>query len=98
MSELKLGRLPDRTPVKIIIAVNPDLNQALREYATVYRTEYGKAESVADLIPFMLGAFLQSDKAFAKTRKKLPPEALVEKAENRRQRSPSRSSSTPSKE
>ena len=46
MSELKLGKLPDRTPVKITIAVNPDLNQALRDYAAIYRTEYGETESV----------------------------------------------------
>ena len=98
MSELKLRKLPDRTPVKITIAVNPDLDQALRDYAAIYRTEYGEAESVADLIPFMLGAFLESDRGFAKARKQLQIEAS-ETAGNRRPcRSPSQSSSTPSKE
>ena len=99
MSELKLRKLPDRTPVKITIALNPDLNQALRDYASIYRTEYGEAESVADLIPFMLGAFLESDRGFANARKQLQLEAPVETAENRRpRRSSSRFSSTPSKE
>ncbi len=41
MSELKLGNLPDRTPVKITITVSPDLSQALRDYAAIYRTTYG---------------------------------------------------------
>lgn len=69
MPDLKLGKLPDRTPVKITITVGPDLNQALREYAEMYRSAYGEAETIAELIPFMLGAFLDSDRGFAKARK-----------------------------
>ena len=99
MSELKLAKLPDRTPVKITIALDPDLNQSLRDYAKIYRAEYGETESIPDLIPFMLVAFLESDKGFAKARRQLSPEAPVETAENRRpRRSSSQSSSTPSKE
>ena len=64
MPELKLGRLPDRTPVKISFAASPELNQALQAYAAVYRATYGQAEAVAELIPFMLEALLKSDKAF----------------------------------
>lgn len=69
MANLKLAKLPDRTPAKITITVNADLNQALRDYAILYRATYGEAESVAELIPFMLEAFLDSDRAFAKARK-----------------------------
>ena len=99
MSELKLGKLPDRTPVKMTIALNPDLNQALRDYAAIYRAKYGEAESVAELIPFMLGAFLESDKGFAKARRQLSPEAPAETAgHHRSRRSPSQPSSTSSKE
>jgi hypothetical protein len=72
MPELKLAKLPDRTPVRVTITVSPELNQALRQYADLYRTTYGQAESVAELIPFMLGAFLDSDKGFAKARKEAP--------------------------
>ena len=98
MSDLKLGKLPNRTPVKIAITVNSDLAQALHEYAAIYRAAYGESESVADLIPFMLDAFLQSDKSFAKARKELPLEP-VGMAENRRQlRSASQSRSTRSQE
>ena len=74
MTNLKLGKLPDRTSAKITITVNADLNQALRDYATLYRATYGEAESVAELIPFMLEAFLDSDRAFAKARKEGLPE------------------------
>ncbi|MEW5704383.1 MAG: DUF2274 domain-containing protein [Pseudomonadota bacterium] len=92
MSELKLGKLPDRTPVKITITVSPDLNQALRDYAAIYRTTYGEAESAADLIPFMLSSFLDSDRGFAKARKEVPIDPPVEPARQRRAR---RSSSEP---
>jgi hypothetical protein len=37
--------------------------------AEIYRATYGEAELVAKLIPFMLDAFLESDRGFAKARK-----------------------------
>lgn len=70
MSDLKLARLPDRTPVKITIQVSPELDQALGLYAELYRETYGEAEAPRDLIPAMLGAFLESDRAFILRRKK----------------------------
>jgi len=95
MSGLKLGKLPDRTPVKITITLGPDLNQALRDYAAIYRATYGEAESVVDLIPFMLGAFLDSDRGFAKARKEVPPEAPAGTAQHRpARRSPEPPSTT----
>ncbi len=66
---MKLGKLPDRTPAKISVTLSPELNGALNDYAAIYRDAYGEAAFVADLIPFMLEAFLASDKAFAKARK-----------------------------
>ena len=66
MPELKLAKLPDRTSVKITVTVPADLNQALSQYAEMYRSAYGEAEPVAELIPFMLAAFLESDREFAK--------------------------------
>lgn len=99
MSGLKLGKLPDRTPVKITITLAPDLNQALRDYAAIYRTTYGEAESVADLIPFMLSSFLESDRGFARARKEVPPEAAAGTAQPRAaRRSPSHSPSTTNQE
>ncbi|WP_246660566.1 DUF2274 domain-containing protein [Nitratireductor sp. XY-223] len=37
--------------------------------AALYRATYGETESVADLIPFMLEAFLESDRTFAKAQR-----------------------------
>lgn len=69
MPDLKLAKLPNRTPVKITILVSPELHQALRAYSKLYREAYGQAESVADLIPYMLESFLDADRAFARARK-----------------------------
>lgn len=66
---LKLAKLPERTPVKLTISMPPDLRSALSDYAEIYREQYGQSESVADLIPHMLRAFLDSDRGFAKARK-----------------------------
>ncbi|MDT8760602.1 DUF2274 domain-containing protein [Sphingomonas psychrotolerans] len=71
MPNLKLAQLPDRTPVKLGISVTPDLHQALNDYAALYAQTYGREEPVAELIPAMLAAFLNSDKAFALSRR--PP-------------------------
>ena len=69
---LRLPKLPDRTPVKISVTVSPELNAALRDYCEVYRHIYpGQKESVADLIPYMLDAFIQSDRGFAKARREM---------------------------
>lgn len=69
MGGLRLARLPDRTQVKITIAVSPDLHQALADYAELYLETYGQAEPVQELIPGMLASFLESDKAFARRRR-----------------------------
>ncbi len=69
MPDLKLGKLPDRTSAKITITVSSNLNAALRQYAEVYRTTYGEDEPVAELIPFMLEAFLDGDREFARARR-----------------------------
>jgi len=75
MAELKLARLPDRTPVRIPIIVSPALNQKLAAYAGAYKDAYGEEEKVADLIPFILEQFLDGDRRFnGKRREKAPKE------------------------
>lgn len=71
MSALKLAQLPDRVPVKLTITVQPDLKKALDDYALLYARNYGAEESVAELIPYMLEAFLKADSAFRTGRKEL---------------------------
>ena len=61
---MKLSKLPDRTPVKLTTALMPNLAARLREYADFYAETYGTREEVADLVPFMLDAFLDGDADF----------------------------------
>ena len=68
MTELKLAKLPDRTPVKLAITITPDLLNALRDYAMIYAQAYGTEEPVVELIPAMLIAFLESDRNFVRAR------------------------------
>jgi hypothetical protein len=75
VTDLKLGKLPDRTPVKMTIAISPGLNRALQAYADIYREAYGQAEPVAELIPYMLERFLSSDRSYAKAVKNRADEA-----------------------
>jgi hypothetical protein len=70
MTELKLQRLPDRTPIKVTVTIGADLHQALKDYAALYEKAYSVAEPVSDLIPFMLEAFLNSDKGFVRSGRK----------------------------
>ena len=68
---LKLDRLPDREAVKITFTADADLKAALNDYAEIYRRAYGQKESVAELIPFMLEAFMNADPGFKRARKEL---------------------------
>ena len=68
---LKLEKLPDRDPAKITFTASPELKSALIDYAELYRCAYGQKESVADLIPFMLDAFMNADPGFKRSRKQL---------------------------
>ena len=70
MTELRLAKLPDRTPVKLSITVSPELHRALGDYAAAYEQAYGQSEAVSELIPAMLASFLDSDRGFARRRKR----------------------------
>ncbi|PSJ36306.1 DUF2274 domain-containing protein [Allosphingosinicella deserti] len=71
MPELKLARLPDRTPIKLTISVLPDLHQALQDYARIYAEAYAREEPIVELIPAILTSFLDSDRGFARAREAL---------------------------
>lgn len=66
MPSLRLRQLPDRAPVRLTVALAPELHRQLGDYAALYAETYGEQESVADLIPFMLLSFLESDRDFVR--------------------------------
>jgi len=68
---LKLGKLPDREAAKISFTASAELKVALNDYAEIYRQTYGQKEGLTELIPFMLGAFIDADPGFKRARKQL---------------------------
>ncbi|MCR9078543.1 MAG: DUF2274 domain-containing protein [Hyphomonadaceae bacterium] len=68
---LRLSQLPDRTPVRMTIALDPELATALGDYAEIYERTYGKTEKPEALVPAMLETFLGSDAGFKRARKAL---------------------------
>lgn len=64
MTTIKLAKLPDRTPIKLTVAVPPDLHQSLQDYARLYAASYGTQVSAAELVPAILAAFLDGDRGF----------------------------------
>lgn len=68
---IKLAKLPKRAQIKLSINLPPDLHDALIDYATIYQQHYGQAETIQNLIPFIIAAFLETDSSFKKTRKTL---------------------------
>jgi hypothetical protein len=69
MPALKLAKLPDRTPVKLALSIAPDLHGQLVDYAALYAEDYGGEVQIADLVPAMLAAFLESDREFVRRRR-----------------------------
>jgi hypothetical protein len=61
---MRLPKLPDRTPVKLTTTLQPALATRLRAYTEFYAETYGTREEVADLVPFMLEAFLDGGRGF----------------------------------
>jgi hypothetical protein len=70
LPEIKLGKLPDRAPVKITFTASAELNHQLLAYAEAYQAAYGTVESVTELVPFMLSAFMEADIEFRKRRRR----------------------------
>ena len=77
MPDLKLAKLPDRSPVRITITLSPELGKDLAAYASMYRAAYGTAEAVEELVPYMVRAFLDSDRSFVKARKSMVDEPVL---------------------
>lgn len=69
--QLKIGPLPDRTPQKLTVHIDPALVAELEDYSRVHSRLHGEEVNIAVLVPHMLEAFLASDTGFRKARKAL---------------------------
>lgn len=69
MTELKIRELPDEKPVKMTVALPPDVHRDLLAYAALLSGSDG-ATDPARLVAPMLRQFMMSDKGFARVRRK----------------------------
>lgn len=72
MADIRLGKLPDRTPVKLVLSVSPELHRSLSDYADFYRETYAEAAPLTDLVAAMLEGYLAGDRSFLR-RQRSPP-------------------------
>lgn len=71
-TKLKIGPIPDQTPVKMSIQIAPDLQADLEDYVQIYCLAYGGKVKTPDIIPSILRAFMDSDAGFKRARKRIP--------------------------
>lgn len=69
MTDIKLPKLPDRTPVKLTISITPSLHARLGEYAAMYEAVYGVREPLPDLAAAILASFIETDRDFNRARR-----------------------------
>lgn len=68
---LRIAKLPDLTPVKLTVSLDPELHQMLEDYARIYGDSYGETVKTAELVPSMIAGFLATDNGFKRARKAL---------------------------
>jgi hypothetical protein len=68
---LRLAPIPDRTPAKLTLALDPDTHAALTDYAAIYQSTYGNEERAETLAAAMIETFLASDAGFKRARRAL---------------------------
>lgn len=68
---LRIAKLPNLTPVKMTVSIEPEVHQMLEDYAKIYGDSYGEAVKPAELVPSMIAGFLATDNGFKRARKSL---------------------------
>ena len=68
---LRIAKLPNLTPVKLTVRLEPEDHQMLDDYARIYGDSYGESVKPAELIPSMITGFLATDNGFKRARKAL---------------------------
>jgi len=68
---LRIAKLPDLTPVKMTVSLEPELHKMLEDYARIYSDSYGETVKTVELVPSMIAGFLATDNGFKRARKAL---------------------------
>lgn len=72
MTELKITEILDEKPVRMTVALPPDIHRDLLAYAALLSGS-GEAMDPARLVAPMLRQFMMSDKGFARARRQAKP-------------------------
>lgn len=68
---LRIAKLPNLTPVKLTVSLDPEIHKMLEDYAQIYSDSYGETVKPAELLPSMIAGFLATDNGFKRARKAL---------------------------
>lgn len=68
---LRIAKLPNLTPIKMTVSLEPELHKTLEDYAQIYSDSYGETVKPAELVPSMIAGFLATDNGFKRARKAL---------------------------
>ena len=69
--KLRIAKLPNLTPVKLTVILEPEIHKMLEDYAQIYTDSYGETVKPSALIPSMITGFLATDNGFKRARKAL---------------------------
>lgn len=72
--KLRLGPLPRSEVVRLTAVLPASVKADLDRYAELFGAAYGEAVDSAALVPHMLAAFMERDRAFRKARQASPSE------------------------
>ena len=61
---LRIAKLPNLTPVKLTVSLEPEIHRMLEDYARIYSNSYGETVKPAELVPSMVSGFLATDSGF----------------------------------
>ena len=68
---LRIAKLPDLTPVKLTVSLEPEIHKMLEDYARIYSDSYGESVRLAELVPSIIAGSLATDNGFKRARKAL---------------------------
>ena len=76
-AKLRLGPLPRTELVRLNVSLPAAVKADLDRYAELYGAAYGEAVDASTLVPHMLAAFMERDRAFRKRRQVASPARSV---------------------
>jgi hypothetical protein len=68
---LRIAKLPNLTPVKLTVSLEPEVYNMLEDYTKIYNDSYQDAAKPTELVPSMIAKFMAMDSGFKRARTSL---------------------------